>query len=66
MTRGSCDICDAQKVRVRRVEASGLEAYACAKCCGDPPRRCESNECDLDGSCIACLAVSGEICQDQE
>lgn len=63
--RGSCDVCDAQNVRISRCDAAGIETYACTKCRGDEPRRCETNECDLDGSCIACLAVSGEVCQDE-
>lgn len=65
MAKGSCDVCDAQNVRISRCDAAGIETYACTKCRGDEPRRCETNECDLDGSCIACLAVSGEVCQDE-
>ncbi|MCK1503070.1 hypothetical protein [Bradyrhizobium sp. 188] len=30
----------------------------------DPaPRRCQTNEVDLDGSCMACGAIQGEACQ---
>ena len=29
----------------------------------EPPRRCEFNEVDLDGSCMACGAIQGERCQ---
>lgn len=60
----SCDICDAQNVKVRRVEVTGIETYVCAKCAGDPPRRCETNECDPGGECMSCGSVSGEVCQD--
>lgn len=35
--------------------------------CSTMPRRCETGECDPgDGSCIACGAISGEVCQDQD
>jgi hypothetical protein len=27
-----------------------------------PPRRCETSEVDLDGSCMACGAIQGEAC----
>lgn len=66
MAKGACDVCDAQNFRVSRADVTGIETYACGKCSGDPPRRCETNECDLDGSCVACAAVSGEICQDPD
>jgi hypothetical protein len=29
----------------------------------DAPRRCDTNECDGDGSCFACNAISGEVCR---
>ncbi len=66
MPRGSCDCCDAQNVRINRVEAYGIETYACGKCRGDTPRRCETNECDPGGECMYCGAISGEVCQDDE
>ena len=66
MTTGSCDCCDAQNVRLSFHIVAGLETYACTKCSGGPPRRCETNECDPGGECMACGAVSGEVCQDQE
>lgn len=28
-----------------------------------PPRRCDTNECDLDGSCMLCGADQGEYCR---
>ncbi len=28
-----------------------------------PPRRCDTNDVDLDGSCMACGAIQGEYCQ---
>ncbi|MET3991642.1 hypothetical protein ABID65_003282 [Bradyrhizobium sp. S3.9.2] len=28
-----------------------------------PPRRCETNEVDLDGSCMVCGACQGECCR---
>ena len=30
----------------------------------EPPRRCATDEVDLDGSCMACGAVQGEACQE--
>jgi len=64
MARGTCDVCDASNVKVSRVDVTGIETYACAKCCGDPPRRCETNECDHGGECMNCGAWNGEVCQD--
>lgn len=29
----------------------------------DPPRRCATDEVDLDGSCMACGAAQGEACR---
>ncbi|MCK1306307.1 hypothetical protein [Bradyrhizobium sp. 45] len=29
----------------------------------DAPRRCATNEVDLDGSCMTCGAAQGEICR---
>jgi len=66
MARGTCDCCDAQNVRVSRVWVTGIETFACTKCSGGDARRCETNECDGDGSCFACGAINGEICQDQD
>lgn len=31
-----------------------------------PPRRCETTEVDLDGSCMACGAWQGECCRQLE
>jgi hypothetical protein len=31
-----------------------------------PPRRCDTSEVDLDGSCMACGAIEGERCQQPE
>ncbi|MCK1669404.1 hypothetical protein [Bradyrhizobium sp. 153] len=31
-----------------------------------PPRRCDTNEVDLDGSCMACGAIQGEACRQPE
>lgn len=31
-----------------------------------PPRRCQTNEVDLDGSCMACGAIQGERCRREE
>ncbi|MGY3366120.1 hypothetical protein ACVWZL_003245 [Bradyrhizobium sp. GM2.4] len=30
----------------------------------EPPRRCATNEIDLDGSCMACGAAQGEACRE--
>jgi hypothetical protein len=60
---GSCDACNAQNVRIHRADTCGIETYACAKCCGEPPCRCETNECDPGGECMNCGAVSGEACR---
>ena len=65
MTKGSCDVCDAQNVKVMRAVVTWIETYACAKCHGDPPRRCETGECDTGGVCMNCGAISGEVCQDE-
>ena len=60
----TCDVCDKPRVKVRRVEISGIETFVCAKCADDDPRRCETDECGFGGECIACGAISGEVCQD--
>lgn len=31
-----------------------------------PPRRCDTNEVDLDGSCMVCGAIEGECCRQLE
>lgn len=31
-----------------------------------PPRRCETNEVDLDGRCMVCGACQGECCRQLE
>ena len=64
MAKGTCDVCDASSVKVTRVEVTGIETYACGKCRGDDPRRCETNECAIGGECIHCGAINGEMCQD--
>ncbi|WP_158669922.1 hypothetical protein [Bradyrhizobium guangdongense] len=30
----------------------------------EPPQRCATDEVDLDGSCMACGAAPGEVCQE--
>jgi len=64
--KGSCDCCNAQDVRLTFHIVTGIETYACAKCSSGDPRRCETNECGLDGECLACGAISGEVCQDDD
>ncbi|WP_456622175.1 hypothetical protein [Bradyrhizobium sp. P5_C12] len=52
--------CEAMIARMfdcaRRIEAGTRDDEA-------PPRRCESSEVDLDGSCMACGAIQGEACK---
>lgn len=66
MAKGTCDVCDAQSVRLSRCDTAGIETYACGKCRGDMPRRCETNECGVGGECMYCGAVNGEICHDDD
>lgn len=66
MSFGTCDACGRNAVMLSRCDAYGIETYACAQCTGGEPRRCETNECDWDGSCICCGALSGEVCLDAQ
>lgn len=66
MGKGQCDCCGSNNVRLSRTEVAGIETYACAKCFGDPPRRCETDECDPGGECLNCGAANGEVCRDED
>jgi hypothetical protein len=63
--RGTCDVCDRRNVRLNHVTVAGVETWACSKCRGEPPRRCETGECDHGGECGYCGAWNGEACLDR-
>lgn len=44
------------------IAARLVDRIAAARGDDAPPRRCDSSECDLDGSCMACGAIQGEYC----
>lgn len=44
MAKGTCDVCEAEDVELSRGFVTGIETFACAKCCGNEPDDQEPDE----------------------
>lgn len=44
MLKGTCDCCEARDVELVLCLVTGIETFACAKCCGDKPNESDGDD----------------------